>query len=154
MVLGGVNPEYAQSAFTYYPVSLKAWWTLNATSVTVGAKSMSLNTVIVDTGTSVIVGTSSIVTALTAGFPATINCTEIDSLPNLSFRIGGQDWVLFPTDYILKETILGQTQCVLGIIGMDLPSALGNSFILGDAFIHKYYTHFDMANARVGFALA
>jgi len=65
-----------------------------------------------------------------------------------------QDWVLTPQDYILKETILGQTECILGIMGMDLPSALGNSFILGDAFIHKYYTHFDMGSDRVGFALA
>jgi len=38
---------------------------------------------------------------------------------------------------------------------MDLPSQLGDAaFILGDTFIHKYYTHFDIANSQVGFALA
>lgn len=38
---------------------------------------------------------------------------------------------------------------------MDLPDALGDSaMILGDTFIHKYYSHFDLANNRVGFALA
>ncbi len=35
-----------------------------------------------------------------------------------------------------------------------MPGPLANAFILGDSFIHKYYTHFDMTNKRVGFALA
>jgi len=155
LVLGGVNPAYATTGFTYYPVSLKAWWTLNATSVTLGNRTISLNTVIVDTGTSVIVGTPDIVTALTVGIPSAPNCSEINSYPNLSFNIGGNTWMLTPQDYILKETILGQTQCVLGIMGLELPPALGNSFILGDAFLHKYYSHYDFTgNGRVGFALA
>jgi hypothetical protein len=154
MVLGGVNPAYNATAFTYYPVSLKAWWTLNASSVTLGNRTMNLNTVIVDTGTSVIVGTPAIVTALTVGIPSQPNCTLINTYPKLSFQIGGQSWVLYPQDYILKETILGQTTCVLGIMGLELPPQLGNSFILGDAFIHRYYTHFNMGTAQVGFALA
>jgi len=37
---------------------------------------------------------------------------------------------------------------------MELPKALGNSIILGDIFLRKYYTHFDFANNRVGFAPA
>jgi len=43
---------------------------------------------------------------------------------------------------------------MLGIQGMELPKALGNSIILGDIFLRKYYTHFDFANNRVGFAPA
>jgi hypothetical protein len=37
-------------------------------------------------------------------------------------------------------------------MSLDLPPQLGNAFILGDSFIKKYYTHFDAANNRVGFA--
>jgi len=37
---------------------------------------------------------------------------------------------------------------------MDLPAQLANAVILGDVFIKVYYTHFDMGNKRVGFALA
>ncbi len=133
---------------------MKAWWTLNATSVTLGNRTLNLNTVIVDTGTSVIVGTPAIVNALTVGIPSQPNCTLINTYPTLSFNIGGTNWVLYPQDYILQETIFGQTQCVLGIMGLELPPALGNSFILGDVFIQRYYTHFDMGNARVGFALS
>jgi len=49
---------------------------------------------------------------------------------------------------------MGQTACVLGIQGLDLPAQLGNAFILGDTFIHRYYSHFDMGNKRIGFAKA
>jgi len=37
---------------------------------------------------------------------------------------------------------------------MDLPAQLSNAIILGDVFIRVYYTHFDMQNKRVGFAVA
>jgi len=42
----------------------------------------------------------------------------------------------------------------VGIIGLDLPSSLGEAFILGDSFIKTYYTHFDVAGERIGFARA
>jgi cathepsin D len=37
---------------------------------------------------------------------------------------------------------------------MELPPSIGNAFILGDSFLKKYYTHFDLGNKRVGFAEA
>lgn len=38
---------------------------------------------------------------------------------------------------------------------MNLPLELGSAaFILGDVFIHRYYTHFDLGNNRIGFALS
>lgn len=39
-------------------------------------------------------------------------------------------------------------------MGLELPPSMGNAFILGDSFMKKYYTHFDMTNYRVGFAEA
>lgn len=72
----------------------------------------------------------------------------------MTITIGGDDYVLEPSDYILKVTVSTQSECVLGIQGLDLPDPLGKAFILGDSFIHKYYTHFDMGNKQIGFALA
>jgi hypothetical protein len=39
-------------------------------------------------------------------------------------------------------------------MGMDLPPQLGEAFIIGDLFLKTFYTHFDVAGKRVGFATA
>lgn len=39
-------------------------------------------------------------------------------------------------------------------MGLDLPSQLGEAFIIGDSFIKTFYTHFDVGKERVGFARA
>jgi cathepsin D len=61
---------------------------------------------------------------------------------------------LKPQDYILQVAEGKNTVCIVGIIGLDLPSQLGEAFILGDSFIKTYYTHFDVAGERIGFARA
>ena len=113
---------------------------------------------IIDTGTSVIVGPTKVVENMTKGFGSgkqkQVDCATVPSLPTLDFIIGGDKYSLKGEDYILKVSEGAKDVCIVGIMGLDLPAQLGEAFIVGDAFIKTFYTHFDVENKRVGFARA
>jgi cathepsin D len=162
LVLGGINTAYNTTPFTYYTLSHQRYWEVimddivfNGTSYKVAGSTL---TGIIDTGTSVIVGPTKVVENMTKAFGSgkekQVDCSTLDKLPTLTFVIGGDKWVLTGRDYVLQVTEGKQTICVVGIMGLDMPEALGEAFIVGDAFIKTYYTHFDVGNSRVGFARA
>ena len=72
---------------------------------------------------------------------------SLEDYPEISFSLGFQgEFVLGPKDYFWKS---GQ-YCQL----LLAPIPSGNFWIMGDVFLRKYYTIFDMENYRVGFAEA
>lgn len=160
MVLGGVDNRYNASDFKYYDLKMKNYWITEMADVVFNGTSYKRDTLlgIIDTGTSVIAGPSKIVDEMTAGFgpgkQKQVDCSTLPDLPDLTFQFGSDKYVLKPDDYILKVAQGQKTVCIVGIIGLDLPPQLGEAFILGDSFIKTYYTHFDVENARVGFATA
>lgn len=87
-----------------------------------------------------------------SGGQAMVDCEKIPDMPDVTFVIGGRDFVLTPEQYVLKITAMGQEQCISGFMGMDIPEPLGPLWILGDLFLSRFHTIFDYGNERVGFA--
>ena len=108
---------------------------------------------VVDTGTSVLTGPSKKIAPILSKIGnVTADCSNLNTLPNITFTLAGKDFNLSPEYYVIKapETPGGPEQCQIGIISMD---QLG-LWILGDPFLRAYYSVFDPVKNQVGFATA
>ncbi|KAL3620703.1 hypothetical protein CASFOL_035615 [Castilleja foliolosa] len=88
------------------------------------------------------------------GGESLIDCNAISNMPNVTFTIGGKDYVLTPEQYILKMGEGVSAICISGFMALDVPPPRGPLWILGDVFMGAYHTVFDYGNLRLGFAEA
>jgi saccharopepsin len=63
-------------------------------------------------------------------------------------RIAGHNFTIGPYDYILEV----QGTCISAFMGMDFPEPMGPLAILGDAFLRRFYSVYDMGDNTVGLA--
>lgn len=162
LVFGGINEKYMAGGaqFKYYPLSHELYWMVDGDDVIFNGTSYKTGNIqyIIDTGTSVIAGPAKVIEKMTENFgpgkEKQIDCNTLDTQPDLNFKIGGDDYILKPRDYVLQVSQGGKQICIVGLIGLDLPAQLGEAFILGDSFIKTYYTHFDVEGERLGLARA
>jgi len=158
LILGGIDSKYYTGDFKYHALTSESYWLIAGDKFTYKKKDYGVGDLrlIVDSGTSLIVGDETILADVVKDIPQQVDCTKLDTLPNVTFTIGGVDYVLTPEDYMLKTTVLWQTACIRGFMTMDFSkTSIGaNAVILGDIFMRKFYTHFDYGNKKVGFAVA
>lgn len=153
-------PGYDTSLFTgdfdYHDIVEEKYYAIKFDSMIQKGKEaidMSKYKAVIDSGTSIIVGPSSLVNQLTDGISVNRFCKGIEDLPDITFTFDGKDFTLTYEDYVLQVTEGDITECELAIMGSNF-GPFFDYMIFGDTFMRKYYSHFDVANSRVGFALA
>ncbi|KDN51374.1 putative PEP4-aspartyl protease [Tilletiaria anomala UBC 951] len=159
-VFGGVDESHYTGKITYAPVRRKGYWEVSLDKVSFGDEDMELDNAgaAIDTGTSLIALPTDVAEILNKEIGATkswngqytIDCEKVKSLPNLTFTFDGKQYPLGPEDYILNV----QGSCLSSFMGLDMPSNLGTLWIVGDVFLRKYYTVYDLGKNAVGFAKA
>jgi len=160
VTFGGVNSDSYKGKITTIPLRRKAYWEVDFNAIAYGDDAAELeNTgVILDTGTSLIALPSQLAEMLNAQIGAkknyagqyAIDCSKRDSLKDVTFNLAGYNFTLGPYDYILEVS----GSCISTFMGMDFPEPTGPLAILGDAFLRRYYSIYDLGANTVGLAEA
>lgn len=159
-IFGGIDKSHIDGDITYIPLRRKAYWEVDLDSIAYGDEVAELEDtgVILDTGTSLNILPSSLAELLNKEMGAkrgyngqyTIDCSRKSELPDITFELAGYKFPLSADDYILEL----QGSCISTFQGMDFPAPTGPLAILGDAFLRRYYSIYDLGNHRVGVAKA
>ncbi|RMZ89732.1 hypothetical protein DV736_g3028, partial [Chaetothyriales sp. CBS 134916] len=157
---GGIDATAYSGKLIKIPLRRKAYWEVNLDAITFGKDTADLDNTgaILDTGTSLIALPSTLAELLNKEIGAkkgfngqyTVECSKRDSLPDLTFTLSGYDFTIGPYDYILEV----QGSCISAFMGMDFPQPVGPLAILGDAFLRRWYSVYDLGNDAVGLAKA
>ncbi|KAL0947617.1 hypothetical protein HGRIS_013706 [Hohenbuehelia grisea] len=160
LTIGGLNQELFKGDIAFAPVTQKAFWQVDMDGVNVdGQPALGKTSVIVDSGTSLVMGDADEVSQIYAAIEGSQDASDAiapgfftfpcSSTSTVSLSFGGKPFDMSPESFNLGTIDNGQN-CVGSIVGGDLQGV--SDWIVGDRFMLNTYTVFDIANAQVGFA--
>jgi len=155
LILGGLDTTLYTGSISYTPVvelsGALLYYTVVLNSIKVNGASVSSCTTaapctaIVDTGTSLLIGPTADINEIANSLNLNnVACNDLSNLPNIQITLGSITLALTPQSYIIPD---GSGGCSLGF-----DTSTDSLWILGDTFIRQFYTIFDRAQNRVGFA--
>nr|XP_020012691.1 gastricsin [Castor canadensis] len=162
IIFGGVDENLYTGDIYWTSVTQELYWQIGLEEFLISGQASGWCSegcqAIVDTGTSLLTVPEGYLSTLMEAIGAQeslygeyfVSCDSIDSLPTLSFVINDVVFPLEPSAYIINVN----GYCMVGIESIDLSLDDQPTWILGDVFLRSYYAVFDMANNRVGFAVA
>jgi len=158
VVFGGTDDSHFTGKVHYAPIRRKGYWEVTLENVKWAGEYLDIEEIgaAIDTGTSLIALPTTLAELINKEIGAkknyagqyTLECDTIPSLPEICLAFNGRDFCLNGTDYVLEV----QKQCISGFAGIDIPPPAGPLWIVGDVFLRKYYTIYDLGRNRVGFA--
>ncbi|KAH9362015.1 hypothetical protein HPB48_014954 [Haemaphysalis longicornis] len=115
---------------------------------------------VVDTGSSFIEGPKDEIERLNSYLRATetptgewrVKCANIPKMPKIIFFIGGKQFTMTAEEYVIQLQTPKKLKCFSGFAVSDTPTK--KFWVLGQVFIGRFYTIFDRASDRLGFANA
>ncbi|KAI9276214.1 endopeptidase [Sporodiniella umbellata] len=160
LLLGGINPDRYHGDIHWSDVQRKGYWEIKMENIKFGGEYIDIDPVgaAIDTGSSLLVAPTTVAALINKELGAeknwagqyTLDCATVPSLPEFCFVFHGKDFCLQGKDYVLEV----QGQCISGFMGMDIPEPAGPLWIVGDVFLRKFYSVYDLGNHRVGLALS
>ncbi|XP_066208907.1 pepsin B-like [Saccopteryx leptura] len=163
LILGGVDNRLYSGQIVWAPVTQELYWQIAIQEFAIGHQATGWCSqgcqAIVDTGTFLLAVPQQYMGSFLQATGAqqaqngdfVVNCNSVPSLPTITFIISGSQFPLPPSAYVFNNN----GYCRLGIEATYLPSPSGQPlWILGDVFLKEYYSVYDMANNRVGFAFS
>jgi len=158
-IFGGIDETHYTGKLTTIPLRRKAYWEVTLDSITFGGETADMDMgAILDTGTSLLALPATIAELLNnqigakKGFTGqyTVECDKRDSMPDLTFTLSGTNFTIGPFDYILEAG----GSCISAFTGMDIPEPAGPLVILGDSFLRRYYSVYDLGKGSVSLGKA
>ncbi|XP_054837019.1 pepsin B-like [Eublepharis macularius] len=160
LILGGVDTQLFSGQITWAPVTREVYWQIGIEEFAIGNQATGWCSqgcqAIVDTGTFLLAVPQQYMGNFLQAVGAqqyngeyVVNCNNVQSMPTITFVINGSQFPLPPSAYVANNN----GYCSVQIEATYLPSPTGQPlWILGDVFLKEYYSVYDMANNRVGFA--
>ncbi|KAL3066193.1 hypothetical protein OYC64_016192 [Pagothenia borchgrevinki] len=154
VVFGGIDSSHYTGEIAWIPLSSATYWQINMDSVTINGQTVACSggcQAIIDTGTSLIVGPNSDISNMNSRVgastnqygEATVNCQDIQSMPEVTFTLNGHAFTIPASAYVSQSSYGCRTGFGQG--GQQL-------WILGDVFIRQYYAIFDSSTQTIGLA--
>jgi len=170
LTFGGTDSSKFTGSITFTGITgtspANEFWGINE-SITYGGTSIQSTTAgIVDTGTTLVLLATGAFSAYQRATGAVednntgllrVTSAQFNALQNLNFVVGGTTFALTPNAQLFPRSLNTQIGGVAGdfyliVASLGTPAGEGLDFINGYAFLERFYSVFDTAGRRVGFA--
>nr|CAI9705243.1 unnamed protein product [Rangifer tarandus platyrhynchus] len=160
VMFGGVDTSYYHGTLNWVPLIEAGRWCVHMDRISMNRQVIACNDgceVIVDTGTSLILGPRRMVDnvlrligAKPQGSEHYVSCSAVNTLPSIDFTINGINYPVPAQAYTIKGSD-GNCYITFKQIPANTPR---ETWILGDVFLRLYFSVFDRGNDRIGLAQA
>ncbi|KAI0640588.1 acid protease [Trametes meyenii] len=160
LTLGGVNEDLYEGDITFIPVTEEGYWQVDVDALAIGNKTIAQRfPAIIDTGTTMIIGSKTDVDAFYAAVPDSKDASEEvgpgyysfpcnATLEDMNFTFGGRQFSVTKGHFRREALSSDSSRCVGGVVADEKQEF----WIVGDVFLSGVYSVFDMGKKEVGFA--